>query len=45
MIMKGFFRVLISATAKEEAEQIVKSLLSKKLIAGGLITDGLSNHW
>jgi len=39
------YRILISATTKKESEQILKTLLSKKLIAGGLITSGFSNHW
>ncbi len=41
----GFYRVLISATTKQEAERVLKILLSNRLIAGGLITQGLSNHW
>jgi len=39
------YRVLISANTKREAEQILKILLSNKLIAGGLITSGFSGHW
>ena len=39
------YNVLISATKKQEAERILKMLLTKKLVAGGLITSGLSNHW
>jgi len=43
--MEEFYQVLISATSKEEAKQILKTLVESKLIAGGLITQGLSNHW
>jgi periplasmic divalent cation tolerance protein len=39
------YRSLISATSKEEAQTILKLLLNNKLVAGGLITSGLSNHW
>lgn len=41
----NYFRVLISATSKEEAQKVLKLLVKQKLIAGGLITEGLSNHW
>ncbi len=40
-----YFRALISATSEEEATAILDSLLEKHLVAGGLITDGFSNHW
>ena len=43
--MVEYLRVLISATTREEAKEILKKLVENKLIAGGLITDGLSNHW
>lgn len=42
---KEYFRVLISATSKAEAARLLKILVENKLIAGGLITNGLSNHW
>ena len=40
-----YFRGIISATSEEEAQQILNMLLEKKLIAGGLISNGMSNHW
>ena len=38
-------RVIISATSEEEAKRILKMLTEKKLVAGGLITNGISNYW
>lgn len=39
-------KAVISATSKEEAEDICDELLEKKLLAGTLITDGDSRyHW
>lgn len=38
--MKEYFRALISATNKEEAQKIMLHLAEKHLIAGGLITNG-----
>lgn len=43
--MKGFCQVLISATNKEEANNISDSLVKKKLIAGSLIIKGPSRYW
>jgi len=40
-----FCQVLISATNKEEANEISDSLVSKKLIAGSLILKGPSRYW
>lgn len=39
------YRALISATTKEEAGKILDSLLTKRIIAGGLITHGPSRYW
>lgn len=39
-------KAVISATSKEEAEQICDKLLKENLVAGTLITDGDSRyHW
>lgn len=38
-------KVLISAVSYKEAEFILKSLLDKKLVAGGSIFAGNSFHW
>lgn len=39
-------KAVISATSKEEAEEICDKLLEEKLLAGTLITDGDSRyHW
>ena len=43
--MKKFYRGLISATSKEEAKKILAELASKKLVAGGLISEGFSSYW
>lgn len=43
--MKKFYRVLVSATSAKEANKISDILLNQKLIAGALITVGLSKHW
>lgn len=43
--MSEFIQVLISATAKEEADKISDSLVKKRLIAGSLITKGPSRYW
>lgn len=40
-----FCQVLISATSKEEANQISDSLVTQKLIAGALITKGDARYW
>lgn len=39
------YRVIISATSKEEAETIIELLLKNRLIAGGHITSNQSHHW
>lgn len=43
--MKKFYRGLISATTLKEAKDILQSLALKKLVAGGLISEGLSSYW
>ena len=40
-----YLRALISATSKDEAEKILKTLLEKKLVSGGFIFGGDSRHW
>ena len=40
-----YHRVLINATTKDEAKQILRTLLEKRLIAGGMITEGESQYW
>ncbi|NQV00042.1 MAG: divalent-cation tolerance protein CutA [Parcubacteria group bacterium] len=42
---KEYYRVIISATSKEEADKITELLLKDKIIAGGFITSGESHHW
>ena len=42
---KEFYYILISATSKEEADKISDSLVTKKLVAGTLITKGPSKYW
>jgi uncharacterized protein involved in tolerance to divalent cations len=43
--MPKYYRTLISATNSKEANKIADVLLNQKLIAGALITKGLSKHW
>lgn len=43
--MNEFCQVIISATSKEEANNISDSLVMKKLIAGSLIIKGPSRYW
>ncbi len=43
--MGKFRRILISATSKKEADKILDALLKQKLIAGGLITKGVSRYF
>lgn len=43
--MKEFCQVLISATSREEANNISDNLVKKKLVAGSLITKGDSRYW
>lgn len=45
LIKMEYNRVIISATSEEEAKRILQMLTEKKLVAGGLIIDGLSNYW
>lgn len=40
-----FCQALISATSKEEANNISDSLVTKRLIAGSLIIKGPSRYW
>ena len=43
--MTDCYRTLIGATSKEEAKSILRTLLEKRLIAGGMITEGESQYW
>lgn len=43
--MTNCYRVLISATKKEEAKRILQTLLEKRLIAGGMIIEGESQYY
>lgn len=43
--MTAHYRALISAPSKEEANVILDNLLTKKIVAGGLITHGPSRYW
>ena len=45
MSMTKYFQVYISAETKEQADKILDSLLTKKLVAGGLIQNGPSRFW
>jgi len=40
-----FCQITISATSKEEADNISDALVSKRLIAGSLIIKGPSRYW
>ena len=40
-----YLQVLISAASKEQADEILDSLLNKKLVAGGLILKGPAKFW
>jgi len=42
---KACYRGLISATSKKEALKILDVLTKEKLVAGGLITSGISQYW
>lgn len=44
-MFKKYYRAWISATSQQEAEKILDLLLEQKLVAGGLITKGVSHHW
>ena len=41
----NYLQVFISAEDKEKADRILDSLLNKRLISGGLITNGPSRFW
>lgn len=43
--MTETYRVLISATSEAEADRILDSLTEKRIIAGGLVTNGKSKYW
>lgn len=43
--MTAHYRALISAPSKDEANTILDNLLTKKIVAGGLITHGPSRYW
>lgn len=43
--MKSHCQIIISATTRKEANEISDILIKKRLIAGSLITDGLSKYW
>lgn len=40
-----YYRLLISATSEDEADQILDLLTQKKFVAGGLISSGKSRYW
>lgn len=42
---QAHYRALISAPSKEEAEALLDHLLTKRIVAGGLITHGPSRYW
>lgn len=41
----AFCRILISATTKDEANTISKTLVKKKLVAGTIINKGNCHYW
>jgi uncharacterized protein involved in tolerance to divalent cations len=43
--MEKFCQVLISATSRDEANNISDILVKKKFVAGSLITKGDSRYW
>ena len=43
--MSKHYQALISAESKEQADEILESLLQQKIISGGLITHGPSRYW
>jgi uncharacterized protein involved in tolerance to divalent cations len=45
VISDNKIQVFISAPNKEQADEILDTLLSKHLVAGGLITNGPSRYW
>jgi len=40
-----YYKAIISATSEREAKAILKALLNKRLVAGGLIVKGPSLYW
>ncbi len=40
-----YYQVYISAESREQADTILNSLLDKKLVAGGLISNALARFW
>ena len=44
-MVNGFCQVTISATSKQEADELSDKLLNRKLIAGALILRGPSRYW
>ncbi len=40
-----YYRGIVSATSQKEAKQLLSELARKNLVAGGLITEGLSTYW
>ncbi|NGX35732.1 MAG: hypothetical protein K1000chlam1_00565 [Candidatus Anoxychlamydiales bacterium] len=42
---KSRYKILISATSKKEAQKILKNLLEKRLVAGGLIWKGKAIYY
>lgn len=43
--MSKFLQVWVSAESKKQADEILDSLLKKKLVAGGLIVKGPARFW
>lgn len=43
--MKKYFQGFISATSEKEAHKILVELLENRLVGGGQIIAGESNHW
>ena len=41
----GYLQFLISAESKKQADEILDSLLNKRLVAGGLILKGPAKFW
>lgn len=39
------YRALISANSKEQANDILDNLVTKKIVSGGLITHGPARYW
>lgn len=43
--MKTYVQVIISAQTQKEADTLLIYLLKRRLVAGGMITSGLSRYW